>query len=148
MFEYFELWKIMTLIKENGAMKTNEEISILEQLKVWSIAPDLSNDDALQGIADTGVGALLVLEAGRLVGLLSSGDSYSRLALTGKSFDEEMLRGILIQNGIGVSYDQIVEKCLALTQKYNVRHLPVLVDGYLIGIVSMEDLGNVILSDV
>lgn len=129
-------------------MDTIEEISMREQLKSWSIAPNFPNADDLQGIADTGVGAILVLEAGRLVGLISSGDSYTRLVLTRNSFDEASLRKIILQNGIDVSYDRIVARCLALTRKYDIRHLPVIVDGYLIGIISMEDLGDVILSYV
>lgn len=125
-------------------MNTVSELSILEQLSTVSIAQDLSEEDSVQAIAESGLGAILVLEVGRLVGFLSHGDSYNRVSLTSGSFDEASLREIISQNGVSTSYEEITERCLALTKIYDVRHLPVFVDGYLIGLVSIKELGNVI----
>ena len=128
-------------------MKPIEEISKLGVLINWSIIPASSVNDTYKGMIDKRLGALLVLESGKLMGLVSDGDSFRKLILAWKRHDEVQLREIITRNIIFAPPDQIAEECLALTEKNHIRHVPVMVDGYLTGIISMENLAGTLLSE-
>ena len=102
--------------------------------------------DAIQLMADKNIGALLVIEAGKLVGILTERDYTRKIALKGKSSKQTPVKEILSGEVFHVSPDHTVEDCMRLMTDHRVRHLPVLEGEKLLGIVSIGDLVNWIIS--
>jgi len=113
---------------------------------IWSIAPDDSVYDALKLMADRDVGALLVLEEGNLVGILSERDYARKVILRGKSSMDTPVEEIMTQKVISVSPEQTIAECMTLMTDKHVRHLPVFEDDRLIGLVSIGDVVKAIIS--
>ena len=128
-------------------MKTIEPLLELKGYDIWSISPDASVYEAVELMADKAIGALLVLESGELVGIISERDCTRRLILKERAPKDTLVREIMTSSVITVRPDQTVEECMALVTAKRVRHLPVLADGQLIGIVSIGDLVKDIISE-
>jgi CBS domain-containing protein len=112
----------------------------------WSISPDATVFDAIQLMADKNVGALLVVEGGKLVGILSERDYTRKIALKGKSSKQTAVREILSGHVIHVQPTHTVQECMRLMTDHRVRHLPVLEGEKIVGVVSIGDLVNWIIS--
>jgi CBS domain-containing protein len=113
---------------------------------VWSIEPDATVFEALQLMADKNVGALLVTEGERLVGIITERDYSRKVVLKGKSSKETEVREILSGNLIHVTPSHTVEECMRLMTDHRVRHLPVLDGRTIVGVISIGDLVNWIIS--
>ncbi len=113
---------------------------------VWSISPATMVFDAIQMMADKNVGALLVIEGDKLVGIISERDYTRKIALKGKSSKKTAVREILSENIITVTPSHTVEDCMRLMTEHRVRHLPVLEGNKIIGVISIGDLVNWIIS--
>ncbi|HSU55255.1 MAG TPA: CBS domain-containing protein [Candidatus Dormibacteraeota bacterium] len=109
---------------------------------VWSVTPDTMVFDAIQMMSDKNIGALLVIERGKLVGILTERDYTRKVALKGKSSKQTPVREILTGKLIHVTPHHTVEDCMRLMTEHRVRHLPVLEDNQIVGIVSIGDLVN------
>jgi CBS domain-containing protein len=109
---------------------------------VWTISPDAMVYDAIQLMADKNIGALLVTEGGKLTGIISERDYTRKVALKGKSSKQTAVREILSGLVIHVTPAQTVEECMRLMTDHHVRHLPVLEEDKIVGIVSIGDLVN------
>ncbi len=123
--------------------------SILEAKghEVWSIAPDATVYDAIDEMARTGVGALLVLWGREIAGIISERDYARKVILQGKSSKETLVREIMTPSPlVTVTPEQTVDDCLRLVTVRRVRHLPVLDGGELQGMVSIGDLVKTIIS--
>jgi CBS domain-containing protein len=107
---------------------------------VWSIAPDASVYDAIKMMAEKGVGALLVLDGERLAGIVSERDYARKVILQGRSSHDTPVRDIMTARVLYVHPEQTVEECMALMTDKRIRHLPVLVDERVVGIISIGDL--------
>src|SRR5437870_4511880 len=114
---------------------------------VWSIAPDSSVYDAITLMADKEVGALLVVEAQRLVGIVSERDYARKVILQGKSSRDTPVGEIMTDKVFYVRPEQTVEECMALMTAKRIRHLPVLADEQLMGVVSIGDLVKAVISE-
>lgn len=125
---------------------TLSEILSFKGSAVWSVSPSATVYDAIQMMADKNVGALLVIEQDRLVGILSERDYTRKVVLKGKSSKQTAVKEILTGNVIQVGPAQTVEECLRLMTDHHVRHLPVLEGDRIVGIVSIGDLVNWIIS--
>ena len=112
---------------------------------VWTIAPDATVFEAIQTMADKNVGALLVTEKEKLLGVISERDYTRKVALKGKSSKELKVREI-ISAPVKVTPAHSIEECMRLMTEYRVRHLPVLDGEKIIGVVSIGDLVNWIIS--
>jgi CBS domain-containing protein len=110
---------------------------------VYSIAPDATVYDALKLMAQKEIGALVVVEKGKMVGILSERDYARKIILKGKSSKESAVREIMTSEVIHTSPDQKVKKCLSLMTKHRFRHIPVLEEERLVGILSIEDVKGV-----
>lgn len=126
-------------------MNPNATISEILSLKgsaVWSISPEATVFEAIQLMADKNVGALLVTEHNRLVGIISERDYTRKVILKGKASKQTAVREILSDHVIHVSPAQSVEECMRLMTAHRIRHLPVLEGEHILGVVSIGDLVN------
>src|SRR5580700_9520214 len=113
---------------------------------VWSIAPNATVFDAIQLMADKNVGALPVLENGKLLGVISERDYTRKVILKGKSSKETPVRDIMTEQLITVNPGDSVTECMRIMTEKRVRHLPVLEGTRLVGILSIGDLVNWLMS--
>jgi CBS domain-containing protein len=110
--------------------------------EVLSIEPDKTAHDAIEMMADKKIGALLVLEAGKLVGIISERDYPGKAKILDKPLLDVLVKEIMSTQIIQVSPDDTIEHCLELVTKNHVRHLPVLENDQIIGIISIGDLSH------
>ncbi len=129
-------------------MKTVQQLLMDQPLALWSIGPDASVYDALKQLSDAGIGALLVMEGPKLVGILSERDYARKVVLAGKSSKDTAVRDIMTANVLCVKPETTNEECMALMSQKNIRHLPVMsADRQVIGMLSMRDLVTDILNE-
>jgi len=107
---------------------------------VWSITPDASVFEAVQLMADKRVGALMVVERNELVGVISERDYAREIVLKDRVSRDTPVSAIMTQRVLYVRPQQALEECMALMTEKHLRHLPVLDDGRLVGVVSMRDV--------
>ena len=115
-------------------------------MQVWSVSPGATVFDAIQLMADKNVGALVVLEVDRLAGVFSERDYTRKVILQGKSSKQTAVGEILTPNVITASPSDSVTHCLRKMTECRVRHLPVVEDGKVVGIVSIGDLVKWVIS--
>ena len=126
-------------------MKITGNISTVLNRKggcVWSISPDATVFEAIQLMAEKNVGALLVMSGAQLAGIVTERDYTRNVALKGKSSRETKVREIISHQLVAVTPEHSVEDCMKLMTEQRVRHLPVLVNEAVIGVVSIGDLVN------
>jgi CBS domain-containing protein len=129
-------------------MKTVKELLRVKGYQVWSIGPDATVYEALTLMAEKDVGALLVLDnAGQLVGILSERDYARKIVLKGKTSRETPVREIMTEKVVWVRPDQTIEECMALMTNKHIRHLPVMEEGRLLGVISIGDVVKDIISE-
>lgn len=121
-------------------MKTVKQILQSKTLGILSISPDATVYDALKLMAEKEVGALLVLEVDKLVGIISERDYARKVILHGKSSKEIHVSDIMTSKIIYVNTSLTVDECMALMTDKRVRHLPVYEGDRLVGVVSIGDL--------
>ncbi|HTZ60313.1 MAG TPA: CBS domain-containing protein [Acidobacteriaceae bacterium] len=110
--------------------------------QVWSLAPTATVYDAIAMMAEKEVGALPIVDGGRLVGILSERDYARKVFLRGKSSLETPVTEIMSSPVVSVSPMQTVEQCMHMVTDKRIRHLPVVDGDRLVGIVSIGDLVN------
>ena len=128
-------------------MKTIKEILQAKSHKLLSISPDASVFDALKLMAEKEVGALVVLDGERLAGIFSERDYARKVILHGKSSKDTAVREIMTHKVICVRPEQSVEDCMALMTDMRVRHLPVLQEKKVIGVISICDVVKEVISE-
>lgn len=114
---------------------------------VHTIGPDDSVFDALQRMADHGIGALLVMEGERIVGIVTERDYARKIALKGRTSALTLVRDVMTTSVMFVKPAQTSEECMALMTDNRLRHLPVVKDDKLIGLISIGDLVKDIISE-
>lgn len=114
---------------------------------VHSVGPDASVYDALTVMSEKNIGAVLVLDDGRPVGILSERDYARQVILKGKASRDTPVREIMTSKVVFVSPEQSVDECMALMTDKRIRHLPVLQNGELIGMLSIGDVVKEIISE-
>jgi CBS domain-containing protein len=130
-------------------MKTTYPISSVLAHKspaLWSITPEAAVFDAIKLMAEKNIGSLLVMSGKQLVGLFTERDYTRKIALHGKTSKETRVAEIIPPQAITVKPDDSVEDCLRLMTENRVRHLPVMKDAHVIGLISIGDLVNWIIS--
>ncbi len=125
---------------------------ILELLKKrdsanWSLSPQDIVFDALQTLANHNVGALMVLDGGKLVGVFSERDYTRKIALAGKSSKDTRVHEIMTSNVISVAPTVRTRDCLALMSQKKIRHLPIVDGDMVLGMISVRDIMDDIIAD-
>lgn len=130
-------------------MKTNYPVSsvlVNKTSALWSVAPESTVFDAIKMMADKNIGSLLVMANGKLIGLFTERDYTRKIALQGKSSRDTRVSEIIPRDVITVTPDDSLEDCMHLMTVNRVRHLPVVEGANVVGIVSIGDLVNWIIS--
>lgn len=125
---------------------TISEILKNKGAQVWNTTPATTVFEALKIMGEKNVGALLVLDGGQLAGIISERDYSRKMALHGKNSRSTPVRDILSSPVISVTPAHTVQECLQLMTKHRIRHLPVLDGTRIVGIVSIGDLVNWIIT--
>ena len=107
---------------------------------VYSITPDATVYDALKLMAEKEVGALIVLDGEKMVGIFSERDYARKVILSGKNSEETLVREIMSSDVKYVGPDEKVKNCLSIMTKKHFRHLPVLEQDKVIGVLSIGDV--------
>jgi CBS domain-containing protein len=128
-------------------MKTVKDILRSKNSGMSSITPDATVFAALKEMAAKNIGSLLVMDGGNLVGLITERDYSRKVILEGKSSGNTLVREIMTQQLLVVQPHTTIEECMALMIGNSVRYLPVIDDGQVVGMISMGNVVNTIISD-
>lgn len=121
-------------------MRTAREILQFKGATVWSVRPDDTVLHALGVMAERDIGAVVVLDEEKLVGILTERDYARKVVLLGRSSRESAISDVMTQEVLCVPPDKTVDECLALMTRRRVRHLPVVDNKRVVGLVSIGDL--------
>ncbi len=128
-------------------MKTVKDILRVKGHEVWVIEPDALIYDALKLMADKKVGALVVMEGTRVIGIISERDYARKVILMGGSSKSMRIKEIMTTRVVYARSEQTIEECMALMTGKHIRHLPVINEGRLVGVVSIGDLVKSIIDE-
>ncbi len=128
-------------------MQTVEDILNSKGSEVWSVKPDDIIFDAIKLMADKGIGALLVMEDDKLVGIVTERDYARKVVLEGKSSREAHIHEVMTTKVLCVSPERTIDECMALMTDKRIRHLPVIDHKQVVGFVSIGDLVKAVISE-
>jgi CBS domain-containing protein len=114
---------------------------------VYSVSPDSSVYDALETLEDRNLGALVVVEKGKLIGVFTERDYARKVILKGRSSKETYIRDIMTERPVSVNLNTSIEQCMQLMTDKFIRHLPVMDNGQLVGVISIGDLVKYIIDE-
>ena len=114
--------------------------------KIWSVAPEATVYDAIAVMAEKSVGALLVVADGKLVGIISERDYARKVMLHGRSSKETSVSEIMTREVHTATPESTIDECMRTITSHKVRHLPVLDNGELMGVISIGDLVKAIIA--
>ncbi len=128
-------------------MRPLSELLHKRDSQTWTVSPQESVFTALQLLADHDVGALMVLDGGKLVGVVSERDYTRKIALAGKSSRDTLVQDIMTRHVLTVTAQTPTRDCMALMSQHKIRHLPVLDGEAVIGMISIRDIMDDIIAD-
>lgn len=115
--------------------------------QVWSVSPEATVYEAVALMAEKAIGALIVMEHGRLVGIFSERDYARKIVLKDRSSKATRVREIMTAKVISVGPDETIDDCMLLMSNNKIRHLPVLADERVAGMLSIGDLLKAIITE-
>ncbi|MFK5914214.1 MAG: CBS domain-containing protein [Woeseiaceae bacterium] len=128
-------------------MSTLEKLLTNKSSSVWTVAPEDTVFDAIKMMTEKLVGALPVVENDKLVGILSERDYTRKIILEGKTSKETKVKEIMTAKVLHASPTQKIVECMKVMTEHHIRHLPVLTNGKLTGMLSIGDVLEYIISD-
>jgi CBS domain-containing protein len=127
--------------------KTVGQLLEVKGTEVWTISPDSTVLDALNLLADKNVGAVVVVDGGRVCGILSERDYARKIRLLDRDSRDTAVREIMTADVRTVSRDQDVNDCMEMMTDYRIRHLPVVEDEVLVGVISVGDVVKAVMAE-
>ena len=115
--------------------------------EVFAIGPDAPVVDAIRLMAEKRIGALLVMQSGKLAGIVSERDYARKVVLQGRSSSDTPVRDIMTAQVVTIALDDTAEHCMQLVTDRRIRHLPVVEGGHVLGVVSIGDLVRAVIED-
>src|SRR6266566_4711853 len=137
-------------LRRRTVMRLSDAVDLILKQKghdIWSVSPDQSVYEAIEKMADKGVGALLVISDGALVGIVSERDYARKVILKGRSSKETPVKDIMTSPVVYVNQRNTLDECMSIMTKHRIRHLPIMEDEHVLGIVSIGDLVKWIISE-
>ncbi|HZH43650.1 MAG TPA: CBS domain-containing protein [Lysobacter sp.] len=128
-------------------MRTVRQLLEAKPAEVFAIGPEAPVIDAIRLMAEKSIGATLVMEGSRLVGILSERDYARKIVLQGRSSSDTPVRAIMTAEVITVTPNDTVERCMQIMTRERIRHLPVMDGGRVVGVVSIGDLVKAVIED-
>jgi CBS domain-containing protein len=128
-------------------MRPIQELLKNREATFWSLTPQMSVFDALKQLADHDVGAMMVMDGGKLVGVFSERDYTRKIALAGKASKETPVKDIMTANVLTVTPQTRTKDCMALMSQKKIRHLPVVDGDKVLGMISIRDIMDDIIRD-
>ena len=128
-------------------MKLASDILRSKGQEIWVVKPDDTVFDSLRRMAQKEVGALLVMDGDKLVGIVTERDYARKVILEGKSSKDSAVSEIMTRRVLCVSPDRTIDECMALMTDKRVRHLPVLDHKKVVGVLSIGDLVKAMISE-
>ncbi|GAB4297766.1 MAG: CBS domain-containing protein [Ignavibacteriaceae bacterium] len=128
-------------------MKTVKEILNSKGREVYSVSPDTTVFEALKIMAEKGIGALLVMDGDKIVGIMSERDYARKIILLGRSSKDVKVSEIMSEDVIYIDINQHTEACMALLTGKRIRHLPVFDKGKLAGLISIGDVVKAVIDE-
>ena len=129
-------------------MKTVANILAVKGSEIFKVAPGASVYEALQILAEKSAGALVVTEGGKLVGIISERDYARKVVLVDQSSRDTLVSEIMSSDVKTVAPTASIEECMELMTERHIRHLPVLEDDELVGVVSIGDVVKAVIADL
>jgi CBS domain-containing protein len=128
-------------------MKTVRDVLQVKGRQVWSVVSETTVYDTLRLMAEKEIGSVLVLQGERPIGIFTERDYAREVVLKGKASKDTPTRDVMTSRVVYVRPEQTVENCMALMTDKRIRHLPVLEDDHLAGIVSIGDIVKAVISE-
>lgn len=140
------------IVIKKGGERGDEMVTVkrlLESKKkgFWKVTAETTAFEALQIMADNDVGALLVVDGHRLMGIFTERDYSRKVILKGKTSRETSVGELMTREVFCVSPEDTIERCMVIMNEKHVRHLPVIDEDSLLGLVSIRDVVNMIISE-
>ena len=128
-------------------MRTVRQLLEAKAPEVFAIGPDAPVIDAIRLMAEKCIGAVLVIQGGRLAGILSERDYARKIVLQGRSSATTPVREIMTSDVVTIGLDETTDRCMQLVTDRRIRHLPVTSNGQVLGVVSIGDLVKAVIED-
>ncbi len=128
-------------------MTTVQHCILGKGAKVFSITSDDTVAHALTMMRDNRIRSVMVIDAGKLVGILSQGDCAIKVLLPGDHAACTPVSAVMTKNPLTVSHDNTLDECMAIMDLKRIRHLPVLHNGQVTGLISIGDIVKNMMSD-
>ncbi len=128
-------------------MRTVRQLLEAKAPEVFAVGPDVPVIDAIKLMAEKRIGAVLVIQAGRLAGILSERDYARKIVLQGRSSKDTPVRDIMTAQVISVGLHDTADHCMQLVTDRRIRHLPVVDGDAVLGVVSIGDLVKAVIED-
>jgi len=128
-------------------MKRVKDILIAKGNETFSITPDTSVYDAVHLLAEKEIGALLVMEGPLLVGIFSERDYARQIILKGRSSENTKVREIMTSKVLHATPENDTGECMTMMTDHRIRHLPIILDSQVVGVISIGDLVRSIIAE-
>jgi CBS domain-containing protein len=132
------------LLTKTTAMKVSKILQV-KGSKVYSVTGQVSVYEAIKSMGEKNIGAIMVIEDEKLVGILSERDYARKIILKGKSSRETLVKEIMTGDVLTVTGEDTIDKCMAIMTEKHIRHLPVVENEKAIGMISIGDVVNAII---
>jgi len=129
-------------------MRTVRQLLEAKTPEIYAIAPEAPVIEAIRLMAEKRIGAVLVMEGSRLVGILSERDYARKIVLQGRSSSDTPVRTIMTADVVTVRPEDTADHCMQVVTEQRIRHLPVIRGGEVVGVVSIGDLVKAVIEDL